>query len=69
MSNPRPLQASRAPSTASVPDPVADAFRRWGYLQANIDPLGRLQPFEHPDLADARALGAAPELERLNSLY
>ncbi len=29
---------------------VFDAFRRWGYLQANIDPLGFLQPIQHPDL-------------------
>jgi 2-oxoglutarate dehydrogenase E1 component len=27
-----------------------DAFRRWGYLQADLDPLGRLVPQEHPDL-------------------
>jgi 2-oxoglutarate dehydrogenase E1 component len=33
---------------------LADAFRRWGYLQADLDPLGRLQPFVHADLEDAR---------------
>jgi 2-oxoglutarate dehydrogenase E1 component len=27
-----------------------DAFRRWGYLQADIDPLGRLKPMPHPEL-------------------
>ena len=69
MSNPRPLNASRAPSTASLPDPVADAFRRWGYLQCDLDPMGRLQPYEHPDVADARALGDAREVERLRSIY
>ena len=31
-------------------DPVADSFRRWGYLAADLDGLGRLQPFVHPDL-------------------
>ena len=27
-----------------------DAFRRWGYLQANLDPLGHFQPLPHPEL-------------------
>ncbi len=30
---------------------IWDAFRRWGYLQANLDPLGDLQPVELPELA------------------
>ena len=38
---------------------VWDAFRRWGYLQANLDPLGDLQPVALPELdvqgADADA--------------
>src|SRR5277367_1803420 len=29
---------------------VWDAFRRWGYLQANLDPLGDLQPVDFPEL-------------------
>jgi len=29
---------------------VFDAFRRWGYLQADLDPLGFLRPVEVPDL-------------------
>lgn len=29
---------------------VAESFRRWGYLQAAIDPLNRLAPFPHRDL-------------------
>ena len=29
---------------------ILDAFRRWGYLQAQIDPLGRLKPQPHPEL-------------------
>ncbi len=29
---------------------IFDAFRRWGHLQANLDPLGRLKPGAHPDL-------------------
>ena len=27
-----------------------DAFRRWGYLQANLDPLGHFGPLPHPEL-------------------
>jgi len=27
-----------------------DAFRRWGYLQANLDPLGHFAPVAHPEL-------------------
>jgi 2-oxoglutarate dehydrogenase E1 component len=29
---------------------VFDAFRRWGYLEADLDPLGFLQPAPHSDL-------------------
>ncbi len=39
----RPL---RAPSAEAA----LDAYRRWGYLHAALDPLGRLRPLDHPDL-------------------
>src|ERR1700686_2225708 len=29
---------------------VFDAFRRWGYLEADLDPLGFLRPMPHPEL-------------------
>src|SRR5271169_1287562 len=29
---------------------VLDAFRRWGYLQANLDPLSHFAPLPHPEL-------------------
>jgi 2-oxoglutarate dehydrogenase E1 component len=29
---------------------VFDAFRRWGYLEADLDPLGFFHPERHPDL-------------------
>jgi 2-oxoglutarate dehydrogenase E1 component len=32
---------------------VLDAFRRWGYLQANLDPLGHFAPLPHPELDHA----------------
>jgi 2-oxoglutarate dehydrogenase E1 component len=31
-------------------DHVFDAFRRWGYLEADVDPLGFLRPQRHPEL-------------------
>ena len=44
---------------------VADSFRRWGYLQADIDPLERLPHFPHRDLDTAK--GA--EAEKWRKLY
>jgi 2-oxoglutarate dehydrogenase complex dehydrogenase (E1) component-like enzyme len=70
MNNPRQSQARAdvaAPELA--PDPMADAYRRWGFLQANLDPLQRLAPLEHPDIADARALGRREEIEKWKSVY
>jgi len=29
---------------------VFDAFRRWGYLEASLDPLGLFEPLKQPDL-------------------
>jgi 2-oxoglutarate dehydrogenase E1 component len=37
-------------SSADKREAVFDAFRRWGYLQANLDPLGDLQPVPMPEL-------------------
>ncbi|RPJ77747.1 MAG: 2-oxoglutarate dehydrogenase E1 component, partial [Acidobacteria bacterium] len=34
-----------------------DAFRRWGYLQASVDPMGLMKPLPHPEL------DAIPETE------
>src|SRR6202162_1724658 len=41
-----------------------DAFRRWGYLQADLDPLGDLQPVAMPEL-DLRG----PEAEVARRFY
>jgi 2-oxoglutarate dehydrogenase E1 component len=49
---------------------IADAFRRWGYLQADLDGLGRLQPFQHPDIEEAtKGKGAAAAAERYRAIY
>ena len=29
---------------------IMDSFRRWGYLQADLDPVGHFKPLQHPDL-------------------
>ncbi|HEV8337817.1 MAG TPA: 2-oxoglutarate dehydrogenase E1 component [Candidatus Polarisedimenticolia bacterium] len=47
------------------PSRLLNAFRRWGYLQADLDPLGRLPPFVHADLRAA----SGPEAARLRSIY
>ena len=43
---------------------IWDAFRRWGYLQSNIDPLGDLAPVELPELAVS-----GPDAEAARKLY
>lgn len=43
---------------------VLDSFRRWGYLQADLDSLGRLPPQAHPELDQQ-----GPEADRARSLY
>ncbi len=61
-------ETSGKPAARYLPDPLADAFRRWGYLQADIDPLGRLHPQVHPDVE--RALEHyGGDVERWRSLY
>jgi 2-oxoglutarate dehydrogenase E1 component len=43
---------------------VWDAFRRWGYLQADLDPLGDLQPVAMPELDVS-----GPEAEAARRFY
>src|SRR5260370_13027161 len=35
------------------------AFRRWGYLEATLDPLGMFRPLKHPDLPTLTGAPAA----------
>jgi len=37
-------------SEVSNASAIFDAFRRWGYFEANLDPLGFLRPLDHPEL-------------------
>ncbi|HEU4401287.1 MAG TPA: 2-oxoglutarate dehydrogenase E1 component, partial [Candidatus Polarisedimenticolia bacterium] len=50
---------------------LVDLFRRWGHLQADLDPLGRLQPRRHPDLEAAITAGGVDpgEVSRLRRAY
>ena len=45
---------------------IFDAFRRWGYYEANLDPLGFYGPFKQPDL-DGLTGEAAKEARRIYS--
>jgi 2-oxoglutarate dehydrogenase E1 component len=45
-------------------DPREDAIRRWAYLQARYDPLGRIPPASHPSLEDPD-----PALDRVKRAY
>jgi len=53
----KPVKSTRAPGKTAKPnggsearERVFDAFRRWGYYQATLDPLGFFTPLAHPDL-------------------
>ena len=43
---------------------VFDAFRRWGYYEARLDPLDVFHPLKHPDL-EALTGEAAEEARRI----
>ncbi len=46
-----PLESHPGNLLNAQPDQILDAFRRWGYLQANLDPLGQyLLPAPVPEL-------------------
>jgi 2-oxoglutarate dehydrogenase E1 component len=46
-------------ATQDAQERVWDAFRRWGYLQANLDPLGDMAPVPMPELELSGADAAA----------
>jgi 2-oxoglutarate dehydrogenase E1 component len=64
----RPVKAAKRPASDLAAkttgneerERVFDAFRRWGYLEATLDPLGMFGPLKHPDL-DALTGEAAEE--------
>jgi 2-oxoglutarate dehydrogenase E1 component len=71
----QPTKLSKAPNKAATASPskvggseererVFDAFRRWGYLEANLDPLGLFEPLKSPDL-EAFTSETAEEARRI----
>src|SRR5437899_10175640 len=56
----RPILETMKPADAER-ERIFDAFRRWGYLAADLDPLGFFRPQSHPELA---LTGAVAELAR-----
>ncbi len=44
------IETPTVPAPAATDREVLDAFRRWGYLQADLDPLGRALPYPLPAL-------------------
>ncbi len=70
MSKTRPQKAPTTPTQGkSRINPLGDAFRRWGYLQANIDPLGRMETEEHPDITDEVEGAADGAADHYRSVY
>ena len=63
----------RAPSPESGPadwhDPLTRAFRQWGYLQASIDPLGRMVQEVHPDVAELSESAPDARVRELRQIY
>src|SRR4051794_17548367 len=52
----RPAKAAKppkkSPRNGEDRERIFESFRRWGYLQAKLDPLGLLKPLPSPDLDD-----------------
>src|SRR5206468_5154088 len=53
----RPAKSSKAAkrsangsASSANRERIFEAFRRWGYLEADLDPLGFLKPLKSPDL-------------------
>ncbi|MCZ6765531.1 MAG: 2-oxoglutarate dehydrogenase E1 component [bacterium] len=69
MSTRRVKSSEQALDTRTFSDPLADAFRRWGYLSADLDALERLAPCDHPDLAEASERADASDVEYWQSIY
>jgi 2-oxoglutarate dehydrogenase E1 component len=57
-----PVETGRPDTAADAAEnQIVAAFRRWGYLEASLDPLGLALPLSHPEL---RAEGEAADRAR-----
>src|SRR5437588_2110660 len=65
----RPAKSAKAPKKSPARNEererIFDAFRRWGYNEANLDPLGFFGPFPQQELAN---LGG-PAAEQARRIY
>ena len=63
-----PAKVARSANTSGSEERerAFDAFRRWGYLEATLDPLGLFEPLKHPDL-DALTVEVAEEARGIYS--
>src|SRR3954466_12348976 len=59
-----PKKNGKQVAAATGAQNVWDAFRRWGYLEADLDPLGTLSPFKVPELELA-----GPDADRARAVY
>ncbi|HKV23520.1 MAG TPA: 2-oxoglutarate dehydrogenase E1 component [Candidatus Acidoferrum sp.] len=61
---PKPSKGSRKNSGIDEQrERIFDAFRRWGYYESTLDPLGIFQPLKHPDLGlDGESAQAARQI-------
>src|SRR5271165_494941 len=54
----KPSKGTKSPKRSAAPngaghaerERIFDLFRRWGYFEANLDPLGLFTPLKFPDL-------------------
>jgi 2-oxoglutarate dehydrogenase E1 component len=46
----RQQEILEAAATKDVQERIWDSFRRWGFLQATLDPLGDVKPVAMPEL-------------------
>jgi len=64
----RPAKSSKRTPKGAVAqgdhERVFEAFRRWGYLEASLDPLGFLKPLKSPDLDFS-----GPDAEAARGIY
>ena len=61
----KPVESNVQNIQPMTANPIADTFRRWGYLQAEVDPLGRMPHFAHRDLDSL----TGPEAEKWRQIY
>ena len=60
-----PKSSKKTTANGEQRERVFDAFRRWGYYEATLDPLGVFAPAKHPDLEE----WSGPDAEEARRVY